>query len=95
MNEDHNLQPSQTYWNANQLKQYVDQRFADCYYHYDSILKAKEDDTERTRQQMELRLNSHNDLVKRFPTKGELRASVIAAAAFISAVATTVILTKG
>ena len=76
------LQPGPDRWTPDLLK-----------VHYDSILKARDEETERTRKQMEFRLDgmnefreSLNDLTGKFPTKAELRATVIAGAAFVSAV---------
>ena len=66
--------------------------------HYDAVLKARDEETERTRRQMELRLDgmnefrdSLNDLTRQFVTRNELRSTVIAVAAFTSAVAAVVV----
>ena len=69
--------------------------------HYDAILQARDQETERTRRQMELRLDgmnefrqSLNDLTATFPTRGELRATVVSVAAVISAAVAIIILLK-
>jgi hypothetical protein len=70
-------------WNADLLKE-----------HYDAVFADQAQDTARTAATMEQRLNSHNDLLGRFVTRAELqasearqRATVVAVAAVVSAVA--------
>ena len=69
--------------------------------HYDAVLKARDDETERTRQSMERRLEGMNefralitDLTGTFVTRRELRASLalaFTAVTAISALVTTVV----
>ena len=72
-----------------------DQLFA----HYNVVLAARDEDTERTRAQMEIRLDEHNDLLNRFVTRAELaaaearlRASIVALAAVVASGAAVVAL---
>ena len=60
--------------------------------HYDGVFKDRDDATERTRRQMELRLDSMNefrqslsDLTSKFVTRGEMRATVAVASAVVAA----------
>jgi hypothetical protein len=80
--EEHGLSPAPDRWTPGLLKQ-----------HYDAVLQARDEDTERTRQGMELRLNgmnefrqSLNDLSRQFVTRGEMRATVAVGAAIVTAV---------
>jgi ElaB/YqjD/DUF883 family membrane-anchored ribosome-binding protein len=62
--------------------------------HYDAVLKARAEEVERTRQQMEKRLDGMNefrealnDVTNNFVTRTELRATVVTIAAVVGGIA--------
>lgn len=84
--EEHGLYPAPDRWTPGLLK-----------VHYDAILRARDEEVERTRRQMELRLDgmnefrqSLNDMSGTFVSRAELRATVALAVGVVTAIAAIV-----